>query len=269
VTAFAPSLPFPRPRLVGAEILKLRKRRGLVVTTGLLTVGASLLVFAILVALHEANPAKHGPAGGITNLGNSLWLLSTLGSVVGILVGGTAGAGDLGAGVFKELVVTGRSRRALFAARIPGGLAVLFSFVGVGYAVAAVSTVVFAGSSAAPSVSLLVKGGLWLLLSAGFWFAVALGLSSLLGSRTTPIAVLLPFNLALSTLLAGLTFLGAGRDALPIAGLDRLLPQAVADSAGLGKHGPAMSATTAMLVLAVWVCVTLAVGLWRTTTRDA
>ena len=269
MTALAPSLPFHRPRLVGAEILKLRKRRGLAVTTGLLTVGASMLVSAILVLLHAENAAKHGPAGGVTNFGHTLWLLSMLGSVAGILVGATAGVGDLGAGVFKELVVTGRSRTALYAARIPGGLAVLFSFVAGGFAIAAVSSVVFAGSFAIPSVSLLVGGGFWLLLATSFWFAVSLGVASLIGSRTTPIAVLLPFNLAVSPLLAGLTMLGVGRDVFPVSALDQLIPHAIADVAGTVNGGPPMSHPAAALVLGLWALVSLGLGLWRTKTRDA
>ena len=42
MTALAPSLPLPR--LVRAEVLKLRKRRGLVAITACLTIGAALAV---------------------------------------------------------------------------------------------------------------------------------------------------------------------------------------------------------------------------------
>lgn len=269
MTALAPSIPFRRPRLVRAEVLKLRKRRGLVATAGLLTVVAILITYAILISLHAANPAHHGPAGGITNLGHTIWLLNALGSVAAILIGATAGAGDLGAGVFRELVVTGRSRSSLFAARIPGGLAVVVAFVGTAYALSAVASVAFAGSLAAPSTSLLVTGGLWVLLMTGFWFAVALGLSSFLGSRTTPIAVLLPFHLALSPILIGIAVLGSGRDALPMAAGDNLLPHAVSNVAAATKDGPGMAALTSVVVLGLWVVVSLAVGLWRTRTRDA
>ena len=119
MTALAPSL--PTPRLVRAEVLKLRKRRGLVAITACLTVGAALVTCGILAILHWANPAHHGPAGGVVNLGHGLFVLGILGAVAATLVGATAGAGDLNAGIFRELVATGRSRRALFRARIPGG----------------------------------------------------------------------------------------------------------------------------------------------------
>lgn len=254
---------------MGAEVLKLRKRRGLVVTVGLLTVGASVLVWGILILLHALNAAKHGPAGGVTNLGHSLWLLGTLGSVAAILVGGTAGAGDLGANVFRELAVTGRSRIALYTARIPGGLAFLLTFVAVAYGIAAIASVTFAGFLAPPSAGLLVRDELWALLATSFWFLVALGFSSLVGSRTTPVAILLPFHLAVSQILVSLAFLGAAREAVPIAGLDRLLPHAMAGSAGSTNGSLEMSIAAAVLVLVAWGFAWAVLGAWRITTRDA
>jgi hypothetical protein len=169
MSALAPAVPiprrrlflFPRPRLVSAEILKLRKRRGLVITTFAMTVGVTAVVYAILALLHSTNAAKHGPAGGVSNLASSMLVLTMLAGVCATLVGTTAGAGDLSAGVFKELVVTGRSRRALFAARIPGGLAFLLPIVALAYTVAAVASVVFAGSLPAPSAGLLAESGAW------------------------------------------------------------------------------------------------------------
>jgi hypothetical protein len=101
-----------RPRLVGAELLKLRKRRGLVASGLGLTVLPMVVAYAILVSLHAANPAKHGPAGGLQNFSDSIDLLMTLGVIVAILIGSTLGAADLSSGVFRELVVTGRSRLA-------------------------------------------------------------------------------------------------------------------------------------------------------------
>jgi hypothetical protein len=73
MTALAPSLPLPR--LVRAEVLKLRKRRGLVAITACLTLGAAIVPYTILAILHWANPAHHGPAGGVANLGHGLLVL--------------------------------------------------------------------------------------------------------------------------------------------------------------------------------------------------
>ena len=75
MTALAPSANIPTPGLVRAEILKLRKRRGLVATVSVLTVGAAILTYGIIAILHAVNPGHHGPAGGVTNLGHGLLLV--------------------------------------------------------------------------------------------------------------------------------------------------------------------------------------------------
>src|SRR5207247_3667911 len=91
----------PGPRLFSAEILKLRKRRGLMIACGLMTVGIIVVVNTVLIVLHAVNPNHHGPAGGLSNLGGAAGALALLGSVAAVLIGATAGAGDLNAGVFR------------------------------------------------------------------------------------------------------------------------------------------------------------------------
>ena len=58
----AASLALPGPRLVRADLLKLRKRRGLAAVVGLLTVGAVAITVVVIEVLHLVNSAKHGPA---------------------------------------------------------------------------------------------------------------------------------------------------------------------------------------------------------------
>lgn len=268
MTALAQSVSLPAARLVRAELLKLRKRWGLVTTVTALTVAAPIVAYGIFAILHAANPAHHGPAGGVENLGNGVSVLGALGAVAAVLVGATAGAGDLSAGVFRELVITGRSRSALFAARIYGGFIFLLTFVAVAYALAAIATVVFAGSLPAPSATLLAETGAWLVLSCSFFFALAVGLSSLVGSRSTTIGVLLAFRLAVMPLLISISALGLGREALPGAALNRLAPRAMQEFTTQGGVVP-MSVAAAELVLFLWAVSLLALGGWRTVTRDA
>ena len=257
---------FRPPRLIRAEVLKLRKRRGLVATVTAMTLGTAVVLYGVLVSLHAANPAHHGPAGGVTNLGHGVFVLGALGTVAAIIVGASAGADDLNSGVFRELVVTGRSRWSLFWARIPGGLAFLLPFVAVAYALTAGASVGFAGSLAAPSTKLLVESGIFLLGEVAFGFVLALGLASLLGSRAQTIGILLAFRLALTPLLLSITFLGTSREAIPGAAFDRLSPRAILDSGG--PH-VGMSLVVAIAVLVLWTGIALAVGGWRTATRDA
>jgi hypothetical protein len=129
---------FPLTRtLLAADLLKLRRRRGLVVLTALLTVAAMTVTYGVIELLHVASPATHGPAGGVANLGHGAWVAAALGAVAAAIVGSIAGAGDLDSGVYRDLVVTGRSRLALFASRLSAGLAFLLPFTAAGYAVAA------------------------------------------------------------------------------------------------------------------------------------
>src|SRR5262249_61414165 len=110
---------------------------------------------------HRVDTAKQGPAGGDANLGHGTFVVAALGGVAAAIVGSSAGAGDLDAGVYRELVVTGRSRLSLLLARIPAGLAYLLPFGAPAYALACVAGTVVAGSLPAPGGRLVGVGGVW------------------------------------------------------------------------------------------------------------
>jgi ABC-2 family transporter len=265
------------PRLVSAEFLKLRRRRGLVVSVLVLTALPMLIAYGVLLG-------QDGTAGGMENFRGSLSVLTLLSVVAAILVGATLGTGDTGAGVFRELVVTGRSRLALFAARVPAGLALLLPMVGVAFAIAATAATVFAGSleviehpklpgengqtvvdHRAPSGILLAQSAGWLALVAALSFALALGVSSLLGSRGTSIGVLLGWWLVATPVLTNLESLGVVREGLAPVALEALAPAALFE----GDPAVPMSLAVAAGVLLAWAAVPLALGAWRTCTRDA
>ena len=254
-----------RPRLVGAELLKLRKRRGLVVSTLALTVVPMIIAYGVLLILHAADAAKYGPAGGLENFSGSMDLLSQLSVVAAILVGATLGAGDLGSGVFRELVVTGRSRLALFAARVPAGLGLVLPVVGAAFAVTAIASSVFARSSEVPGAGLLVSSAAWLGLITGLALMLALGVSSTLGSRGTTIGILLGWQLIAMPLALQIEALGSLREGLVGAATERLEPARLFE----GGAAVPMSLAAAVIVIAAWTVVPLAVGAWRTCARDA
>ena len=252
------------PRVVSAEFLKLRKRRGLVLASVALTVVPMLVAYGVLAWLHESDPADYGPAGGVANFTQAIAILGKLGAIAAVLVGVTAGAGDLGAGVFRELVVTGRSRLQLFLARIPAGLALLLPLVAAAYAVPATASVALAPTGEAPDASLILHTGGAIALGTAVSFAVALGLASVVGSRGISIAVLLGWQLAVAPLLLALSQLGSLRVAVLDAAIQRLAPDEL-----VAQPSVAMSATGAAIVVASWVVVPLALGAWRTSTREA
>ena len=258
--------PIPRrPRLVSAELLKLRKRRGLVASGLALTVLPMVVAYTILVSLHAANPAKHGPAGGLRNFSDSIDLLMTLSVIAAILIGSTLGAADLSSGVFRELVVTGRSRFALFAARVPAGLVLLWTFVGAGFAVTAAGSRVFSGSLHSPTLTLLVETAAWLALVSGLSLVLALAVSSVIGSRGTAIGILFAWQIVVTPLLLQIKALGTLREILAGAATERMRPSALIGTPSEVR----MSIAAAAVALVAWTIVALAFGAWRTVTRDS
>jgi ABC-type transport system involved in multi-copper enzyme maturation permease subunit len=253
-------------RLERAEFLKLRKSRGVWIPTALLTVGAMIVMYTALEIFHLSNSSKYGPAGGTINFGHATFLMGQLaGMIAAALVGAAAGTQDLSSGVFRDLVSSGRSRTRLYLARIPGGLGLLLPLVAVAYAVAAALSVVLAGGLPTPSTALFVKTGLWVLLSAGIVYTVALGLGSLVGTRAATISILIAYLLPVQAILRNISALGRARDGLLSVAVERLSPVPPPDA----HDALPMSLATALSVLALWVVIPLAFGLWRTRTRDA
>jgi hypothetical protein len=265
MTALTPSI--YAPSLVRSDLLKLRKRRSLSIVVGLLTVGAIAITYTVIELLHVSNPVKHGVAGGITNLGHGAFLLTMLGAVAAAIVGSTAGAADLDAGVYRDLVVTGRSRLALFLSRLTGGLAFLLPFVAAAYAVACVISVALRGNLPAPSVHLMVVTGLWTLLTVTVYYLFSIAVACLTGSRSYTIGIVLAWTLALSPIIASISALGIVRELVPRVALVRIAPSALSDTLSQGRGVP-MTIAAAIAVLVGWTVVLLAAGAWRDTHRD-
>ena len=133
-------------QMIGGELLRLRKKRGFIALALLVVIAPVVIVYGYNVIEHASDPAKHGPAGGLHNYTDLLAMLGLfMGPVAAILIGAEAGAGDVTAGVFRDNVLTGRSRTALFLARIPAALAVSLSVTAVGFVIGVVGTFAFAG----------------------------------------------------------------------------------------------------------------------------
>jgi len=95
-------------RMVSSEILKLRKKRSTMLW-GLFLGGGSMVIYYAYAALdHASDPAHHGPAGGTLGFARGLQGLAILvGPLAAAMIGTEAGAGDVAAGVLRDLVATG------------------------------------------------------------------------------------------------------------------------------------------------------------------
>jgi ABC-type transport system involved in multi-copper enzyme maturation permease subunit len=253
-------------RMPRAELLKLRKRRAVWIPSALLTVGVVFLTYVIIEIFHLAKPHRYGPAGGEDNFHHVTLLLAQIaGIVTAVLIGSAAASEDLGSGVFRHLVTTGRSRTALFFARVPGGLAFILGLMTAAFLLSVAFALALAGKNPTPGLGLIVKQGLWLELSAAVMFCLALGVGSLFGSRAATIIVLLGVLLVGDPIVSHIHAFGVGREGTLNVALQRVAPESLKDR---GDFVPA-SLGAAILTLALWVVIPLAAGLWRTRTRDA
>jgi hypothetical protein len=247
--------------LLSAELLKLRRRRSLIVWAVLLTIGSMVTIYSILAILHATDPAHHGPAGGARQFDNGMYALSLFGGVAAVMVGAAAGAGDLGAGVFRDLVATGRPRWQLYAARLPAVVAITVPLALAAAGLAAAAAMIFRDGLPAPSTMAIVYGVSWAGTVALLNGMLGLGLAALTGSRSTVIGVLLAVQLALTPLVVNIDFLGWLREVLPHVAAERLEPS--------GPWFPFEPLAVALLTVAAWIVAALAAGAWRTQTRDA
>jgi hypothetical protein len=122
--------------MITSRLMELRKRRGLMIALIAVNVGIPFVFLTIRLISHAVAPKSYGPAGGYSIFTALVTgVLYIFGFIVAAVVGATAGSVDLTEGMFRHLVITGRSRMALYLARIPAGLAIVISMVAVGYTI--------------------------------------------------------------------------------------------------------------------------------------
>ena len=126
----------PTGAMIGARVMELRKRRGLMITLSALTIGIPALFLVIRLLLHAFVPKSYGPAGGFGVFSSLVaGVLYVFAFIAAAVLGATAGCKDVDDGMFRQLVVTGRSRVALYLARIPAGLAIVVPMVALAFTV--------------------------------------------------------------------------------------------------------------------------------------
>jgi hypothetical protein len=152
--------PIPTGAMIATRFMELRKRRGLMITLAAVTIGFPTVFLAVRLLLHAIAPTTYGPAGGYNvYTGLSAGVLYTFGFIVAATLGCTAGSVDLSDGMFRHLVITGRSRLALYLARIPAGLAIIVSLVAIGFTIVC-AVCVFAAPSKLDYDGVAVPAGL-------------------------------------------------------------------------------------------------------------
>jgi hypothetical protein len=122
--------------MITTRLMELRRRRALMIALAAVYIGIPVIFLTVRLISHAVAPHSYGPAGGYDIFTNLVaGFMYTFGFVVAATVGCTAGSVDLTEGMFRHLVITGRSRLALYFARIPAGLAIVIAMVAVGYTI--------------------------------------------------------------------------------------------------------------------------------------
>jgi ABC-type transport system involved in multi-copper enzyme maturation permease subunit len=250
-------------RMIGAEVLKLRRNRALMAFAALLSVGTVVIFMGYLQIRHASNPAHYGPAGGMNGFTHLLRALGTfMGALAAVLIGTEAGSADISTGVFRDLVATGRNRLTLFFVRLPAAILVTLAFTITAYLLGLVGTFAFAGSLPTPSVGVVLQGAGWVVLANSILAGLAVGVGSWSGSRAVTLTSVIGLETVLTQILLNVTSLGSVRDLLPNAALGQLVPEGA-------NAGVAMATGVAVAVLIGWAVLPAVVGAWRTRVRDA
>ena len=356
----------PSGRMVAARFHELRKRRGLMLLLAGVTVGLPTVYLALRLILHAAAPNTYGTAGGYdVYVGLVAGVLYVFGFIVAATLGATAGSVDFTEGMFRHHVITGRSRLALYFARIPAGLGIIVPLVAIGFTIvctvcvfAAPNTLNYNGATLpaqlsraqlvqwaeqhpnevvnnfplrlypgevpnqaclpggpggpkpglqpstgpctpaqlrafavtiangaysdysryflSPSVSLMIKSGLWIELEAAVAFLIGLGLSSLLGQRTVAVVLMIVLELILTPLAVRAhlphmvnlqrAVIGAATAHVEPGGLPTPFGGGSPSDQALALHE---TTTVAVCVILGWIVVWTALGAWRMATRDS
>lgn len=126
----------PTWRMISTRLMEIRTRRALMITMAAVTIGIPTLFLVVRLLAHAFDPKSYGPAGGYSIFTSLVaGVLYIFGFIVAAMLGCSAGSTDLTDGMFRHLVVTGRSRLALYLARIPAGLAIIWSMVAAGFVI--------------------------------------------------------------------------------------------------------------------------------------
>lgn len=267
----------PPASLVGAKLLELRKRRALMAITAAFTVAVPVLFYAVRLACHLSDPARYAPAGSPDAFATAGTLMAEFGFIAATALGATAGASDLADGMFRHLVITGRSRTALYLARIPAGLFILLTLAAAGFTVACLATAFLGGPhQAVPAAGAMTAAGLWLGLYLLTGYAISLGLGSLMGQRTIPVVAVIALEIIITPPLDShvLPHLLDGQRLVIGVAMDQLKPAALAGGTHLGPGTdalliPPMPTWAMAAVIAGWIIGWSAIGAWKMATRDA
>ena len=144
--------------LITTKTREIRKRRGLMITVAVLIVAPTVLIYGLRLLFHAVDPHSFGLAGDPGTFSQLCNLMAEFGFIAAVALGAAAATTDLSEGMFRHLVITGRSRLALYLARIPAGLAVTIPLVALAFAMNCLVTSYESPPPPPPATSVSLNG---------------------------------------------------------------------------------------------------------------
>lgn len=255
--------------MIASEARKITARRGVMTLLILTTIGAVVLVYAITEIFHLAQPAKYPTVGGDPGFRRIVDIMGRIGLIPAAILGATAGAQDVEAGVIRDMFVTGRPRWLIYLLRNVGATVVWVPLIVIAYAIGILATFVFSNGFPEPNTAQIFQGLGYVVGVSLSFVLVTLGIATLFGSRGPAIAVAIGWIIIAEGLLTAVTFLGNVREAFFSVASGRLAPQI-----GGGVQGGPFGTLHPSLVMAIvtivaWAVVAYALGNWRTSRLEA
>jgi ABC-type transport system involved in multi-copper enzyme maturation permease subunit len=249
--------------LIGADVLKLAKRRGLMITSLVLLLGSVVAILVVRAILHSSDPFETTSIGAEFGYRMCEIAMISFGGLVSTAIGATAGAQDHTAGVFRDLVATGVSRARLFLVRIPAALGLVAVFVVPPFLIAVAAGLFLANGQAKPTAGDIRGDALYLSLLFATLTVLACALSTTIGSRGWVIGGLIAFEWVVQPLVASFSVFGDARQWLLGTAVDHFARE------DLSRYDLTMSDGQAAITIILWMGAVIAIGTWRTMTRDA
>jgi len=141
--------------LIATKHLEIRKRRGLIITIAVMIVAPTVLIYGVRLLFHVVDPHSYGLAGNPGIFNQLCNLMAEFGFIAAAALGAAVGTTDLTDGMFRHLVITGRSRLALYLARIPAGLVITVPLVALAFSM---NCLVMSYESPPPPTSVALYG---------------------------------------------------------------------------------------------------------------
>ena len=241
--------------MIGATVRTITGRRGTFLGGAALALLVVIGVAVVRTIVNARDPETHPSIGGFWYLEAAGGLLFFVGVLVAILMGALAGSYDVAQGTMRYLLMTGRSRGAIYATRAVA--LVLSVFLALAPAVALMLVLGFALPQT-DEQGVVVRdllGDLWAIaLFVGVYALVSMGIGSLLRSNGAAITVALVINFALTPVIILIASWSerVASFALPVA-LGTLT----------GEDDTEISIGLAAVAVAAWLAFFLGVGFAR------